>query len=59
MHSSDCQAGSLFSYVDLEARVRRYHSLRVINAAFKELDGGLEALILDVLANRRHCRSGC
>jgi transposase len=41
MHGSDDRSGSLFSYVDLEARVRRDHPLRTIreiaNAALADL----------------------
>ena len=42
MRGSDVRSGSLFSYVDLEARVRRDHPLRVIreiaNAALASLN---------------------
>jgi len=48
MRGSDVRSGSLFSYVDLEARVRRDHPLRVIreiaNAALASLNEDLEAL---------------
>ena len=48
MRGSDVRSGSLFSYVDLEARVRRDHPLRVIreivNAALALLNDDLEAL---------------
>jgi transposase len=48
MRGSDERSGSLFSYVDLEARVRRDHPLRVIreisNAALAALDEDLSAL---------------
>jgi transposase len=48
MRGSDERTGSLFSYVDLEARVRRDHPLRPIreiaNAALEELSGDFEAL---------------
>ena len=48
MRGSDEQSGSLFSYVDLEARVRRDHPLRVIravaNEALSALDGEFAAL---------------
>lgn len=48
MRGSDVRSGSLFSYVDLEARVRRDHPLRLIreiaNAALASLDEDLEAL---------------
>ena len=32
MRGSDAEAGSLFSYVDLEARVPRDHPLRLIRS---------------------------
>ena len=45
MRGSDERSGSLFSYVDLEARVRADHPLRVIrdlaNAALGDLFGGV------------------
>lgn len=48
MRGSDDRSGSLFSYVDLEARVRVDHPLRVIreitNAALLALDGEFAAL---------------
>lgn len=48
MRGSDERTGALFSYVDLEARVRRDHPLRTIleiaNAALKELTKDFEAL---------------
>jgi transposase len=48
MRGSDVRSGSLFSYVDLEARVRPDHPLRVIreiaNAALASLNEDLEAL---------------
>ena len=48
MRGSDERTGSLFSYVDLEARVRRDHPLRPIreiaNAALKALSGDFAAL---------------
>ncbi len=48
MRGSDEQTGSLFSYVDLEARVRRDHPLRVIreivNAALVAMDGDFAVL---------------
>lgn len=43
MRGLDERTGSLFSYVDLEARVRRDHPLRtiraIVNAALGEIDG--------------------
>ncbi|MGO8865177.1 MAG: IS5 family transposase [Alphaproteobacteria bacterium] len=48
MRGSDERSGSLFSYVDLEARVRRDHPLRTIreiaNAALAALSGEFAAL---------------
>lgn len=48
MRGSDEQTGSLFSYVDLEARVRRDHPLRpireIVNAALKALSEDFAAL---------------
>lgn len=51
MRGSDERSGSLFSYVDLEARVRVDHPLRVIrdlaNAALGELSGEFGKLYTD------------
>jgi transposase len=48
MRGSDSRSGSLFSYVDLEARVRRDHPLRVIreiaNASLASLSADFAAL---------------
>ena len=48
MRGKDESSGSLFSYVDLEARVPRGHPLRAIrdltNAALVEMSGEFEAL---------------
>src|SRR5260370_17336683 len=48
MRGSDERSGSLFSYVDLEARVRGDHPLRAIreiaNAALGDLSGEFTAL---------------
>ena len=48
MRGSDRRAGALFSYVDLESRVRADHPLRtireIVNAALSELSGDFEAL---------------
>jgi transposase len=48
MRGLDERTGSLFSYVDLEARVRRDHPLRTIralvNAALGEMDGDFAKL---------------
>ena len=47
----DGTSGSLFSYVDLEARIPARHPLRkirqVVNEALSSLDGELEALCTD------------
>src|SRR5271163_190273 len=51
MRGSDESSGSLFSYVDLEGRVRRDHPLRVIraiaNAALSDLSKAFTALYTD------------
>jgi transposase len=51
MRGSDESSGSLFSYVDLEARVRRDHPLRTIreiaNAALSDLSKAFTALYTD------------
>jgi transposase len=51
MRGSDEQSGSLFSYVDLEARVRGDHPLRTIrdiaNAALNDLSSSFGALYTD------------
>src|SRR3546814_5967298 len=48
MRGSDEGTGALFSYVDIEARIRRDHPLRQIrqitNTALSALDGDFEAL---------------
>jgi transposase len=48
MRGSDAVAGSLFSYVDLDKRVRVDHPLRVIrsivNATLMDLSGAFDAL---------------
>jgi len=48
MRGSDEGSGSLFSYVDLEARVRPDHPLRtirvIVNQALKDLDGAFAGL---------------
>ena len=48
MRGSDQRSGSLFSYVDLEARVRADHPLRpiraIVNAALDRLSAAFEAL---------------
>ena len=49
MRGSDQQAGALFSYVDLDRRVRADHPLRVIrkivNEVLADLSGDFEARI--------------
>jgi transposase len=51
MRGSDERTGSLFSYVDLEARVRGDHPLRtiraIVNAALSDLSGDFTALYTD------------
>ena len=51
MRGSDERTGSLFSYVDLEARVRADHPLRTIremaNAALSDLSGAFDELYTD------------
>ncbi len=51
MRGSDETSGSLFSYVDLEARIPARHPLRkirqVVNAALASLDGAFAALYTD------------
>lgn len=51
MRGSDERTGSLFSYVDLEARVRGDHPLRtiraIVNAALSDLSGNFTALYTD------------
>lgn len=51
MRGSDERCGSLFSYVDLEARVRRDHPLRtireIVNAALSDLSGDFGKLYTD------------
>jgi len=62
MRGSDESSGSLFSYVDLEARVRRDHPLRMIreiaNAALNDLSRAFTALIRS-LAGPRLPRRSC
>jgi transposase len=47
MRGSDCRSGSLFSYVDIEERVRADHPLRTIRCL---VDGALESLTADFAA---------
>jgi hypothetical protein len=48
MRGDDTICGSLFSYIDLEKRIRADHPLRVIrtiaNVALKSLSGGFQKL---------------
>ncbi|HEX9906374.1 MAG TPA: transposase, partial [Propylenella sp.] len=52
MRGSDQRSGALFSYVDLEARVRTDHPLRpirsIVNAALERLSRELTALYATV-----------
>lgn len=61
MRGSDERPGSLFSYVDLEARVRVDHPLRVIrdlaNATLDQLSGEFGKLYTDLAALRLLRRS--
>jgi hypothetical protein len=50
MRGSDDRTGELFSYVDLEARVRRDHPLRAIRAIVNEALAALEHELADVFA---------
>ena len=42
MRGTDERTGALFSYVDLEARVRKDHPLRTIRAVVNEALGAME-----------------
>ena len=53
MRESDERSGSLFSYVDLEGRIRRDHPLRVANAALADLTGNLRSSTRRGLADLR------
>jgi hypothetical protein len=61
MRGSDERSGTLFSYVDLEARVRADHPLRVIrdlaNAALGDLSGEFGKLYTNSVAPQSHRRS--
>ena len=56
MRGSDERSGSLFSYVDLEARVRADHPLRVIreiaNAALGDLSQSIGAALVALYSSR-------
>jgi hypothetical protein len=62
MRGEDRRSGSLFSYVDLEARVAKDHPLRpirtIVDDAMSELSGELEALYSN-LGGPRSRPSGC
>lgn len=64
MRGADKRTGELFSYVDVEKRVRPDHPLRrireIVNAALDELTGECAALYSGpaVLPFRRRCCSG-
>ena len=51
MRGTDKSSGSLFSYVDLEARIPAHHPLRkirqVVNDALASLDAAFDALYTD------------
>ena len=51
MRGTDAASGSLFSYVDLEARIPAGHPLRkirrVVNEALASLDAAFDALYID------------
>ncbi len=47
MRGSDEASGSLFSYVDLEARIPARHPRRVVNEALASLDADFDALYTD------------
>ncbi len=62
MRGSDEGSGQLFSYVDLEARVRRDHPLRVIRAVANEALGALVAdfaALYSKVGRPRSRRNGC
>ena len=63
MRGGDSRSGSLFSYVDLEARVRRDHPLRAIreiaNAALADLSGDFAALYSARAGRRSRLRCCC
>jgi hypothetical protein len=56
MRGDDAICGSLFSYIDLEERIRPNHPLRVIraiaNAALKSLSGEFQNSIRRSVASR-------
>lgn len=58
MRGSDERTGSLFSYVDVEDRVRADHPLRTIrrlaNAALADLSRDFEALYTKGIPRKRH-----
>ena len=62
MRGSDKTSGSLFSYVDVEARIPARHPLRtirqIVNEALASLDGEFAKLYEDTGRNRSR-RNGC
>ena len=50
MRGSDDRTGALFSYVDLEARIRKDHPLRVVRAVVNEAFGAMEREIASLYA---------
>jgi hypothetical protein len=58
MRGDDAICGSLFSYIDLEKRIRPDHPLRVIraiaNAALKSLSGAFQKLYSPLGRASRH-----
>ena len=63
MRGTDKRSGSLFSYVDLEARVPQGHPLRAIraltNATLAEMSGDFEALYARTGVPGSRLRSCC
>jgi len=62
MRGTDERSGQLFSYVDLEERVRRDHPLRVIREIANEALVALAAdfsTLYSKLGGRRSRRNGC
>ena len=63
MRGGDERSGSLFSYVDLEARVGNDHPLRairgIVNEALAALSGEFSALYSRGRAGRRSRRRSC
>ena len=62
MRGGDNRTGELFSYVDLEARVRRDHPLRAIRAMVNEALAALErefAVLYSTTRPARYIRPKC